>query len=132
MLNARRAVTLLLGLAVAASVVWAIGGRVAADGTPVPPVVARWEYATAYIGEGKPVIRRQLHVTTFRPPSSSLSTGLTRRRDERGLYVEQIDPQRDHDLFALDVLGAAGWEAVSMTPSGKGHLVLLKRPVLVR
>ncbi len=125
-------VGMVLAAAVVAATLWALAGRAGAQQTRLPPVIARWEYATAYIGEGKPVVREQSQVTTLRPPSSSLSTGQSRRQDQAGVYTRQIVPERNHDVFALNLLGAAGWEAVSMSPRGEGFLVLLKRPVLVR
>jgi hypothetical protein len=123
-----------LGIALAVvavfAVAWLAGHHVAAEGQEPPAGVTRWEYAHLYVGDGNPVLYRAKTATTFVPPSPTLSTGLSARRENVSAYVLQSKPGRNHDLFALDLVGSRGWEAVSTVRQGDGLLILLKRPKL--
>lgn len=105
---------------------WAVSRSIT---TPAPdrPAQAKWAYARLYIGDGKAVFFEAGKQSTVSPPLNRLSGNVTRGEPAGEGYTVAAKMVRDHDVAALNLVGSQGWEAVSVTPKGKGLLVLLKR-----
>lgn len=99
-----------------------------ANSTPSGSIV-RWDYAQLYIGDDKIVLMGASRESTITPPTESLPPNdESRILPNSGRYVVDSKATRNDTVGVLDLCGSAGWEVVSNTPSGKGTVVLLKRP----
>jgi len=95
-----------------------------------PRGLAGWEYATLLLGDGPPVFSRRDSRVTITPGPGTPSGAVTSRRQGFEGYFLEVRSVRDVQVAALDVVGDEGWEAVSVTPTDDGLLVLLKRAPL--
>ena len=116
-------VLLAVGMAAGA---WAVG-RTPSAGEARRPGQGRWQYAYLYLGDGNALLTEAGREATVIPPRNRLSGNVKRAEPSGEQYALSSKIVRSHDIGALNVFGSQGWEAVSVTPKGKGLLVLLKR-----
>lgn len=117
----------LIGSCAVVTGMWAFSRSVSANST-VSDSIVKWEYAQLYVGKDKTVLMEATRESVVTPPSdqpdsnsNEFHTGPNSAR-----YVLDSKATRNNTIGVLNLLGSAGWEVVSNTPSGTGTLILLK------
>ena len=105
---------------------WAL--RTRAEGPPAT-TVTRWEYARLVFVEGQPtVLLEARRRATIQPPQNPLPATVDRQRPKADRYTAVSKTVHDNVAGSLNLVGAAGWEAVEVLQDAKTMIVLLKRP----
>lgn len=121
-----------LGLLMLTALVLAVGAwEIAYSGTDghAPSLApTRYEYAVAVLGESKLAFFEAARETVFTPPTQSLPNHIAMEGVDTTYYQASTTPRHSSVPGVLNLLGAQGWEAVSIMSSTTGVLVLMKRP----
>lgn len=93
------------------------------------PAAEPWEYARMIFTEGQPAVlieaRRR---ATIQEPKNVLPTTVDRQPPVADRYTAVTKTVHDRVAGALNLAGAAGWEAVDVVLDATTMIVLLKRP----
>jgi hypothetical protein len=106
----------------------AVVGHRATAGDAGGAAVVKWEYARLYIGEQEWVLTEAEVELTIHPPGNPLPRQTVKGESSGTRYTADSKTVHNFDVGAMNFAGERGWEAVAITPWGKGQIVLLKRP----
>ena len=107
-----------------------IGRQVVAGGDAADALAPKWEYARLFIAEGQWVLTEAETELTIRPPGNPLPRQTAKGESSPTRYTADSRTVHNFEVGAMNFAGARGWEAVTVTPWGKGQMILLKRPAL--